>query len=117
MLLTQSARRAVSGACFALGSLWAGAGVLKLLFGVRITLPIFPPLDLDRVLVVPAIGIGLGLAILGAWLGRTQPYNRSREAAGVGASDQPLFAPGSVPESSPSAKRTATPLSTRSPSA
>ena len=54
-----------------LGTIWTAAGALKLIFGVRITLPLFPPLDLQQVSVWPSLGIGLALVFLGAWLRRT----------------------------------------------
>jgi hypothetical protein len=42
-------RLALAKICFGLGSIWTAAGVLKLIFGVRVTLPLLPPLDLERV--------------------------------------------------------------------
>ena len=63
-------RRFLSLTCFTLGTLWAAAGVLKLLFGVRMTLPILPPFGLERVAVVPSVLTGLVLFAIGAVLGR-----------------------------------------------
>lgn len=63
-------RRFLSLACFTLGTLWAAAGVLRFLFGVRMTLPILPPFGLERVVVVPSVVTGLVLFAIGAVLGR-----------------------------------------------
>jgi hypothetical protein len=61
----------LAGACFALSSVWAVAGAFKIIFGVRITFPLLPPLDLDHVAPVPSLLVAFALMILGAWLGRT----------------------------------------------
>lgn len=71
MKLTHSTRKALAGCSFFLGSVWGAAGAFKLIFGIRITFPLFPPLDLDRVSPVPALATALGFIVLGAWLGRT----------------------------------------------
>src|SRR3982751_2349147 len=63
-------RSALGKVCFGLGSVWTAAGVLKLIFGIRITFPLFPPLDLERVAPGPAITVGLLLVFVGAWLER-----------------------------------------------
>ncbi len=65
-----------------LGTIWTAAGALKLIFGVRITLPLFPPLDLQQVSVWPSLGIGLALVFLGAWLRRTGAEKADREIVG-----------------------------------
>jgi hypothetical protein len=63
-------RAILAGACTGLGTLWTAAGVLKLIFGIRVTFPIFPPIDLERVAAWPAVATGLLLVFLGAWLQR-----------------------------------------------
>jgi hypothetical protein len=63
-------RSALGKICFGLGSVWIAAGVLKLVFGIRIIFPLFPPLDLDRVAAGPSITVGLLLVFVGAWLER-----------------------------------------------
>jgi hypothetical protein len=61
----------VAKASSALGTIWTAAGVLKLVFGVRVTLPLFPPIDLERVAEWPSILVGLALVFVGAWLRRS----------------------------------------------
>lgn len=61
-----------------LGTIWTWAGVAKMIFGVRITLPIFPAVDLTRVDATPAVLIGLGLVVLGAWLKRGVDLHHGR---------------------------------------
>jgi hypothetical protein len=61
---------AVSAVAFALGGLWALAGTLRLVFGIKVTLALVPPLALDHVEVLPAFGMALGFTVLGALLGR-----------------------------------------------
>lgn len=96
--VSRSTRKALADCSYFLGSVWGAAGVLKLIFGVRITFPLFPPIDLERVSPVPAIAIALGLFALGAWLGRgteaaadhreMESLEPSREAElGVGGMD------------------------------
>jgi hypothetical protein len=70
MLDFSKARLALGKVSFGLGSIWTAAGVLKLVFGIRITFPLFPPLDLERVSPGPTIAIGLILVFIGAWLER-----------------------------------------------
>jgi hypothetical protein len=67
----------------ALGTLWVAAGVLKFIFGVRITLAIFPPIDLERVAVWPAVSVGLLLVFCGAWLRRISLDSASNPAPSV----------------------------------
>jgi hypothetical protein len=117
MLLSRPLRRVLSSACFAISSVWAAAGVLKLIFGVRITFPIFPPIDLDRVAAVPAIGVALGLAVVGALVGRASLPSPEREPQGIGAVDPQLLPLSAIPTSSPAEVRPPTPVSTRRPSA
>jgi hypothetical protein len=68
--ISRSTRKALADCSYFLGSVWGAAGALKLIFGVRITFPLFPPIDLERVSPWPAIAVALGLFALGAWLGR-----------------------------------------------
>jgi hypothetical protein len=69
-LLSPTVRRLASTTCFFLGSVWAAAGSFKLIFGIRITFPLLPPLDLERVSPVSACLLALGFFAVGAWLGR-----------------------------------------------
>lgn len=92
MTIYHSARKSIAGACFFLGSIWAAAGVFKMLFGVRITLSLLPPLGLERVDPLPALAVGLGFCVLGAWLERTSkesPLGRSDLDAGDPPYDLP----------------------------
>ena len=68
--ISRSTRKALADCSYFLGSVWGAAGALKLIFGIRITFPLFPPIDLERVSPGPAIAVALGLFALGAWLGR-----------------------------------------------
>jgi hypothetical protein len=81
MSIYHSARKSIAGACFFLGSIWAAAGVFKMVFGVRITYSLLPPIDLERVHPLPALVAAFGFCVLGAWLERT-----SRESP-LGLSD------------------------------
>ena len=72
----QNVRKSLAGGCFFLGSIWAAAGAFKLIFGVRITYPLLPPIGLERVNPLSALVVALGFCILGAWLERS-----SRESA------------------------------------
>jgi hypothetical protein len=65
-------RRFLSSACFVLGTVWSAAGVLKLLFGTRLTLPLLPPLGLEQIAVARSITIGLALFAFGAVLARAR---------------------------------------------
>ena len=70
MPLSRSARDVLAGSCFALSAVWAVTGALKLVFGVRITLVILPPLDLAQIVPMRAFGVAVGWMLLGALLGR-----------------------------------------------
>lgn len=74
-------RRFMSAVCFALGVVWTTAGAFKLLFGVQLTLPLLPPLGLERVAVAPSLAIGLALFAVGALLAKGA--NSVTEASGV----------------------------------
>lgn len=74
--ISNSARKAIAGGCFFLGSLWAAAGVFKMLFGVRITLSLLPPLGLERVDPLPSLVAAFGFCVLGAWLERSTGESR-----------------------------------------
>lgn len=69
--ISNSARKAIAGGCFFLGSIWAAAGVFKMIFGVRITFSLLPPFGLERVNPLPALVVAFGFCVLGAWLERT----------------------------------------------
>ena len=47
-----------------------------MIFGVRITFPLFPPIDLERVAPAPALIVSLVLCFVGAWLERTARATR-----------------------------------------
>jgi hypothetical protein len=71
MRLSANWRRSIAAGCNALGTVWTAAGVLKLVFGVRITFVLFPPIDLGRVNVASSLIIGLVLIVAGAWFRRS----------------------------------------------
>jgi hypothetical protein len=92
-------RRFLSSACFTFGSIWAAAGILKAVFGVRLTLPLLPPLGLEHVAVIPSLVTGLVLFAIGAVLGRAATTrdglkldDASLEPAAVLAEPLPLVA-------------------------
>jgi|KBSMisStaDraftv2_1062788.scaffolds.fasta_scaffold1464169_2 hypothetical protein len=101
-------RRFLSSACFVVGTVWSAAGVLKFLFGIRLTLPVLPPLGLEQVAVGRSIAIGLALFAFGAVLARAR---RQPETAGLEDStrevDHLLDAPivPMVPTAQPSARQ------------
>ena len=82
--MSSSRIRGIAKACAALGTLWTAAGVLKLIFGIRITLPLFPPLDLERVSILPSLTVGLFLVFAGAWLERLSARQADRGTLGLG---------------------------------
>lgn len=88
----RSARQFAGKVCYVLGILWAASGALKALFGVMITLPGLPPLDLQRVHQGSAMVIGCCLYFAGAWLSR--------------GSIAPLNQPATDPVLRPEAERT-----------
>jgi hypothetical protein len=63
-------RAGLAHVCFALGNVWAVAGACRLIFGIKITLPILPPLGLEGVHGWWALAVSLGLFTAAAWLGR-----------------------------------------------
>jgi hypothetical protein len=93
--ISNSARKAIAGGCFFLGSIWAAAGVFKMIFGVRITFSLLPPLGLERVDPLPALVVAFGFCVLGAWLERTSrelPLGRTDLDAGESRYDLPYGA-------------------------
>jgi hypothetical protein len=89
---TSSRIRAIlARACTGLGTLWTAAGVLKLIFGIRVTFPVFPPIDLERVAAWPAVAIGLLLVFLGAWLQRVSTASANDAQILANASAVPLL--------------------------
>ena len=70
MRLPLSIIRTLSTTCFALGGMWAAAGVLHLVFGVAVTFPLLPPIDLGRVHVETAFATAFCFVVAGAVLGR-----------------------------------------------
>ena len=63
--------RTLSTTAFALGGMWAAAGVLHLVFGVAVTFPLLPPIDLGRVHDGTAFASALCYVGAGALLGRS----------------------------------------------
>ena len=111
--LTRSTRKALADCCYFLGSVWGAAGALKLIFGIRITFPLFPPIDLERVSPGPAIAVAVGLFALGAWLGRGTEAPAGRpDVESLAPSRDALLAAGGVPASPASAAQRATPRAT-----
>ncbi len=115
--ISRSTRKALADCSYFLGSVWGAAGALKLIFGVRITFPLFPPIDLERVSPVPAIAVALGLFALGAWLGRgTEATADSREVESIEPSREAQLGAGGVPAPSASVAPRAAQSATRPPS-
>ena len=96
MRLSSAMRRSIGEACHALGILWAGAGMLKLVFGVRISFPLFPPVDLSRVSPLPSLGVALALVTVGAWFRRSAKFREEAEvlSLALAAEDQAQLALG-----------------------
>lgn len=95
MRISNRLRATIAGACHAVGAVWAVAAVLRLIFGVAVTFPLLPPLDLARVHVVPAFAVALGLFALGALVGRHRAEVMTSE--GGPPSDRSLAEPPAVP--------------------
>lgn len=116
--ISRSTRKALADCSYFLGSVWGAAGALKLIFGIRITFPLFPPIDLERVSPGPAIAIALGLFALGAWLGRgTEAAADCRGMESLEPSHEPQLGVGGVDAKSASVATRAASPATRSPSA
>ncbi len=116
--LSHSTRKTLASCCFFLGSVWGVAAAFKLIFGVRITLPFFPPLDLERIAPLSAIAAALGLFALGARLGRTA--EESSDPLGAELLESPteaLLTNGEMSATPASAEPTATPTHARPRSA
>lgn len=112
--VSRSTRKVLADCSYFLGSVWGAAGVLKLTFGVRITFPLFPPIDLERVSPVHAIAVALGLFALGAWLGRgTDAASDHRDVGSLESSREAQLGAGGVPTSSASAAPRAAQSATR----
>jgi hypothetical protein len=117
MPFSHSTRKVLAGACFALSAVWAVAGAFKLIFGVRITFPLLPPLDLERVAPVPTLAVAVGLMIIGAWLGRTRGAVSRRGTRGLQMADQQLIADNEVPPFHAASPRESSGVRDRPPSA
>jgi hypothetical protein len=94
-------RRFASSACFTFGSVWAAAGILKLLFGVRLTLPLLPPLGLGQVAVIPSLITGLVLFSIGAVLGRGANASDGLTLNDVSLEPETLLGEGATPATTP----------------
>jgi hypothetical protein len=88
MRLSSSVRASLGGACHALGGVWLVAGVLRLIFGVAVTFPLLPPVDLQRVVPGVALAVGGAFVAIGAWL------TRSARASAGSPSPAPLASHG-----------------------
>ena len=118
MPVSRSTRKALADCSYFLGSVWGAAGALKLIFGIRITFPLFPPIDLERVSPGAAIAVAVGLFALGAWLGRGTEAPAGRpDTESLAPPHEALLAAGRVPAPPASAAARATPIATRPPSA
>ena len=116
--VSRSTRKALADCSYFLGSVWGAAGALKLIFGVRITFPLFPPIDLERVSPVPAIAIAVGLFALGAWLGRgTEATADHREIESLEPSREAQLGAGGVDAMSVSVATKGAAPATRRPAA
>lgn len=91
----------LSNACFALGSVWGIAGACKLAFGIRITLPILPPLDLERVDGWWSLAVALVLFLAAGWFGRRAAPVGVTTALGAGGTRAALPEPPLQPLASP----------------
>lgn len=116
--ISRSTRKALADFSYFLGSVWGAAGALKLIFGIRITFPLFPPIDLERVSPGPAIAIAFGLFALGAWLGRgTEATAERGEIESLEPAREAHLGAGGVDAMSASVATKAAAPATRPPSA
>lgn len=97
MRRSPSTRASLGGACHALGGVWLVAGVLRLVFGVAVTFPLLPPVDLERVSAGLALAVGGALVAAGAWLGRAA----RRSAGPASLTGLPSRGPADLPAGSP----------------
>ena len=70
MYVSRSTYSVLSSGCFGLGSVWAVAGAFKLLFGVRLSFVLLPPIGLERVSPELSLAVAAVFFVLAAWLGR-----------------------------------------------
>lgn len=116
LCVSRSTRKALADCSCFLGSVWGAAGALKLIFGTRITFPLFPPIDLERVSPAPAIAVALGLFALGAWLGReTEAASGQRDVESLAPPREAQLGAGGVPTSSAAVAPRAPQSATRQP--
>ncbi len=110
--LSTSGRQVLAKICFGLGSVWGVAGAFKLVFGVRLTFPLLPPLGLEQVAAVPAIGAAFALFVFGAYFGRVPTENdaTARGAPAAEEGDVRLSSPGAPSEAVLTRKATPVPL-------
>ena len=104
MRLSNRLRTTLAGACHALGAVWAIAATLRLVFGIAVTFPLLPPLDLARVQVLPAFAASLGLFLLGALIGRSGGETVLHEGQPV---SRPALAEPSAPDQAMRSSRVA----------
>ena len=98
MRLSNRLRTTIAGVCHGLGAVWAIAATLRLIFGVAVTFPLLPPLDLQRVQVGTAFAISLALFIAGALIGRVREPAAS---TGLDSPDHDLLAEPIVDQPAP----------------
>lgn len=63
-------RKTLAAILRSLGGFWLLAGVLRITFGVGVRVLLLPPIDLEKVEPIVAFGVGAGLVLAGAWIGR-----------------------------------------------
>ena len=72
----------VSAVAFFFAGLWGLAAILRLIFGIRVALPLIPAFGLDHVEIGSAFAMALGFTFVGAITGRVSSHvGRSRAAA------------------------------------
>lgn len=81
--MTLRLRSGVANTCFGLGTIWAVAGAMKMIFGTAITFVLLPPLALERVDVTRSLVVALVWFVVGALVGRYAPV-REYSKTGLG---------------------------------
>jgi hypothetical protein len=111
-LFSRSSRKVLANVAFGLGVIWGVAGAFALLFGTQLTLPLLPPLGLERVAPIPSLAVAVGLFLLGAYLGRSSADHRAvRDESGTDGEEILGLKAGDVHPETP--RRAATPIPVR----
>src|ERR1700737_5205659 len=95
MRISPSVKTVVGSMCFALGTVWAAAGVMHMLLGTAVTLPLLPPIDLLRVRESTAFATAMAYYVAGALFGRSasravheiETEHRASDLGGVEAAE------------------------------